>query len=58
MTTAGLAAIQSAATSGGFSVTAPAPAAVGGEFTRANLEQYGAVVFLGIVYISDYYRLT
>jgi len=47
VTTAGLAAIQSAAADAGFTVTAPEPAAVGEQFTTANLEQYGAVVFLG-----------
>ena len=46
LTTAGLAAINSAASGGAFTVTAPAPAAVGGEFTPANLETYRAVVFL------------
>ena len=47
VSTAGVAAIQAAAASGGFTVTAPAPADVGAQFTPANLEQYGAVVFLG-----------
>ena len=46
VSTAGVAAIQAAAASGGFTVTAPAPADVGAQFTPANLEQYGAVVFL------------
>ena len=44
---AGVAAIQAAGTSGGFTVTAPTPATVGEQFTPANLEQYRAVVFLG-----------
>ena len=47
VSTAGTAAIQAAGAAGGFTVTAPAPADVGGQFTPANLEQYGAVVFLG-----------
>ena len=46
LSAAGIAAIQAVASSGGFTVTAPSPAAVGGEFTPANLEQYRAVVFL------------
>ena len=46
VTAAGVAAIQSVAASGGFTVTAPSPATVGAEFTPANLDQYGAVVFL------------
>jgi PKD repeat protein/glucose/arabinose dehydrogenase len=46
LSAAGIAAIQAAASSGGFTVTAPSPAAVGGEFTTANLAQYGAVIFL------------
>ena len=46
VSTAGLNAIQSVAASGGFTVTAPAPAAVGAEFTAENLGQYNAVVFL------------
>ena len=46
MSAAGIAAIQSAAASGGYTVTAPAPADVGAQFTPANLDQYNAVVFL------------
>ena len=46
VTTAGLAAINAAAAGDAFSVTAPAPAAVGEEFTPAKLETYRAVVFL------------
>ena len=46
VTTAGLAAINAAAAGNAFSVTAPAPAAVGEEFTPAKLETYRAVVFL------------
>ncbi len=46
VSSAGLAAIQSVASSNGFTVTAPAPADVGAEFTPANLSQYNAVVFL------------
>jgi cytochrome c len=44
LTSAGVAAIKAAGESGGFSVTAPAPADLGAEF--ANLGQYNAVVFL------------
>src|SRR4051812_30527249 len=46
VTTAGLNAINQAASSGDFTVDAPAPADVGGEFTAAGLDQYRAVVFL------------
>ncbi|WP_169542094.1 ThuA domain-containing protein [Solirubrobacter soli] len=46
LTTAGLAAINSAASSGAFTVNAPTPANVGAEFTPTNLETYRAVVFL------------
>jgi PKD repeat protein len=46
LSTAGVAAIRSAASSGDFTVTAPAPAAVGAEFTPEGLDQYRAVVFL------------
>src|SRR3954453_10751257 len=46
LTTAGVAAIKTAGSGGAFTVTAPAPAAVGAEFTPANLETYRAVVFL------------
>ena len=46
LTTAGLAAINAASAGDAFTVTAPAPAAVGAEFTPANLETYRAVVFL------------
>ena len=46
LSAAGIAAIQAVASSGGFTVTAPSPAAVGGEFTPANLAQYDAVIFL------------
>ena len=45
LSTAGKAAIQNAAGSD-FTVTAPAPADVGAQFTPANLDQYRAVVFL------------
>ena len=43
---AGIAAITSAGAGGVYTVNAPAPAAVGGEFTPANLDNYRAVVFL------------
>jgi PKD repeat protein len=46
LTTAGLAAINAASAGDAFTVTSPAPAAVGAEFTPANLETYRAVVFL------------
>ena len=46
LSAAGIAAIEAVASSGGFTVTAPSPAAVGGEFTPANLAQYDAVIFL------------
>ncbi|WP_170178946.1 ThuA domain-containing protein [Solirubrobacter pauli] len=46
VTTAGLAAINNAASGDTFTVTAPAPAAVGEQFTPENLETYRAVVFL------------
>ena len=46
LTTAGIAAITSAGAGGIYTVTAPAPAAVGAEFTPANLDSYRAVVFL------------
>jgi PKD repeat protein len=46
LSAAGIAAIQAVAATGGFTVTAPGPAAVGGEFTPANLAQYDAVIFL------------
>src|SRR4051794_9073654 len=46
LTTAGITAITTAAAGGAFTVNAPAPAAVGAEFTPANLETYRAVVFL------------
>jgi PKD repeat protein len=46
VTTAGVAAIQAAGTTGGYTVTAPSPATVGTQFTAANLDQYRAVVFL------------
>src|SRR3954470_5104739 len=46
LTTAGLAAINSAASDGSFTVTAPAPADVGAQFTPTNLDNYRAVVFL------------
>ncbi|HEX6023421.1 MAG TPA: ThuA domain-containing protein, partial [Solirubrobacter sp.] len=46
LSAAGVAAIQAAAADGGFTVTAPAPADVGEQFTTENLERYSAVVFL------------
>ena len=46
LTTAGLAAINAASAGDAFTVTAPAPAAVGAEFTAEKLETYRAVVFL------------
>ncbi len=46
VTTAGIAAITAGGAGGIYTVTAPAPAAVGAEFTPANLDQYRAVVFL------------
>ena len=46
LTSAGLAAINAASAGDAFTVTAPAPAAVGAEFTPANLATYRAVVFL------------
>ena len=46
LTTAGLAAITAASAGDAFTVTAPAPAAVGAEFTAEKLETYRAVVFL------------
>ncbi len=46
VTTAGVAAITSAGAGGTYTVNAPAPAAVGAEFTPANLDSYRAVVFL------------
>ncbi len=46
VTTAGVAAITSAGSGGVYTVNAPAPAAVGAEFTPANLDTYRAVVFL------------
>ncbi len=46
VTAAGVAALQSAGASGGFTVTAPSPAEVGAQFTPANLEGYQTVVFL------------
>uniref|UniRef100_UPI00397E32BD hypothetical protein n=1 Tax=Salmonella sp. SAL4458 TaxID=3159913 RepID=UPI00397E32BD len=45
LSTAGISAITAAVGSAG-TVTAPAPADVGGQFTPANLDQYRAVVFL------------
>jgi hypothetical protein len=45
VTAAGVAAINAAA-GGDFTVTAPAPADVGAEFTPAGLDGYRAVVFL------------
>ncbi|WP_170179122.1 ThuA domain-containing protein [Solirubrobacter pauli] len=45
LSAAGIAAIKNAA-GGDFSVTAPAPADVGGQFTAAGLDAYRAVVFL------------
>jgi PKD repeat protein len=45
LSTAGINAIQSAG-GGDFTVTAPAPADVGAQFTPENLDQYRAVVFL------------
>ena len=46
LASAGLAAINAASAGDAFTVTAPAPAAVGAEFTPANLATYRAVVFL------------
>ena len=46
VTTAGLAAINAASAGDAFTVTAPAPAAIGAELTPAKLETYRAVVFL------------
>ena len=46
LSAAGIAAIQAVGASNGFTVTAPSPAAVGGEFTPGNLDQYGTVIFL------------
>src|SRR5690349_20904648 len=46
LTTAGLNAINQAASSGDFTVDAPAPADVGAKFTAAGLDAYRAVVFL------------
>jgi hypothetical protein len=46
LSAAGIAAIQAGAASGNYTVTAPAPAALGAELTPAALEQYRAVVFL------------
>ena len=46
LTTAGLAAINSAAAGGAFTVTAPPPASLGAELEPAKLETYRAVVFL------------
>ncbi len=46
LSTAGIAAINQAASSGDFTVDAPAPADVGAVFTPAGLDAYRAVVFL------------
>src|SRR3954464_14346399 len=46
LTAAGIASIQSGAASGNYTVTAPAPADVGAQFTPAALDGYRAVVFL------------
>src|SRR4051812_1193766 len=46
LTTAGLNAINQAASDGSFTVNAPSPADVGAEFTPAGLDAYRAVVFL------------
>src|SRR5262245_20878501 len=46
LTTAGLNAINQAASDGSFTVDAPAPADVGNSFTAAGLDNYRAVVFL------------
>ncbi|WP_028067530.1 ThuA domain-containing protein [Solirubrobacter soli] len=46
LSAAGIASIQSGAASGNYTVTAPAPADVGAQFTPANLDTYRAVVFL------------
>ncbi|MDA0182832.1 ThuA domain-containing protein [Solirubrobacter phytolaccae] len=46
LTTAGLDAINQASSGDAFTVTAPAPAAVGAQFTPEALETYRAVVFL------------
>src|SRR4051794_33174867 len=46
LTTAGLNAINQAASDGSFTVDAPAPADVGSKFTAAGLDPYRAVIFL------------
>src|SRR5689334_11950254 len=46
LTTAGLNAINQAASDGSFTVNAPSPANVGAEFTPAGLDAYRAVIFL------------
>src|SRR3954466_8021682 len=46
LSTAGLNAINQAASDGSFTVDAPAPADVGNSFTAAGLDAYRAVVFL------------
>src|SRR3954467_13221602 len=46
LTTAGLNAVNQAASDGSFTVDAPAPADVGSKFTAAGLDAYRAVVFL------------
>jgi PKD repeat protein/glucose/arabinose dehydrogenase len=46
VTAAGVAAIEQAGSGAGFTVTAPAPADVGAQFTPENLDGYRAVVFL------------
>src|SRR3954451_13018889 len=53
-TTAGVTAITSAVGADG-TVTAPAPNAVGGQFTPENLDQYRAVVFLNTGMASPLY---
>src|SRR3954469_5080786 len=46
LSTAGINAINQAASSGDFTVDAPAPADVGSRFTAGGLDAYRAVVFL------------
>src|SRR3954468_19051285 len=46
LSAAGIASIQAGAASGNYTVTAPAPADVGAQFTPAALDGYRAVVFL------------
>jgi PKD repeat protein len=46
LTTAGVNAITAAGAGGTYTVNAPAPAAIGAEFTPTNLDSYRTVVFL------------